>query len=703
MTKSAEIFELGWLLWLDGIERLDTIILEIRHGQINLIHALRMQELYKPLRFEEDYLWGRFTAKDGPESWHKLLAEPTTVKQIEELATSWIVPYPRLRHTIRSTVAPEDDDATADHCQTDQRRTIVRELTESIGKAVQHGHWPPDVRRLYHALRSLQTLKRIILRDKLILCRWGIKAFAGKPRPSADGRIARDEEMTLGRFLMVRAAVLAEAHRHIQTLGDLKAQFDSALDLGIQDHPKPMTSRRREQGLYSGYLAERVRDLTDLVEHFLWHSKSGGPFRGENFNHRWSHSATSCASVLEGIGTAENIDLVNTSFWMPDRPDLQAIIAHEVAHNVVHHAFGDLEPHLLRDAEGAFPRLLRLLSTALDSFRMRRTALGDPRYAHDHALKELACDLLAATVSGPAYLFALIQEIMGMDLDCMFRSPRQDIDFDLADHWLDDGWAQLELPGFEWYYRLRMVCAWTKGAFKDPLSERLVVAAERLCAILLDTISRLGPKGVENHVGRWRLMADSMVRAIKHSDALGAVKTWGERQRGFARVPDDHLMPLGELFPSAAKPLTDLTTQTIRNLMLEMKRCRFPAIRDWAAFNDQYGLGQDGHRHLFVHLHEVPWQAALLRARDFLHVKEGTMHTADGEWLAEMHEDGAPGRELYQLALEAFYWHQADPSDPMTVVGFREDPEYRQSGEMTDAPKSFSCSKMDTCKILNPE
>ncbi len=673
--------DVAWLLWLDTLERLDTILLEIRHSQINLIHTLRTPELYQPLRYEEDYLWGSFSVGGTTKSWHILLAEPTQVRQIERWVAGWVVPYPTYGES-RQKADKKDYAPMSEFCDGARHLEIANTLREQFAEKIHNGHWSADNRRLYHALSALQLLKANVLRDKLILCRWGIKALAS--RQDVHAAPLADRERVLGRFLLVRTAIMEQAHRHIQNLGDLKAQFDSALDLGIQDHPKPMTRRRREQGLYSAYLSDRCRQLGDMLQDYLLSgyppSRQPPRFQGALYAHRWSHSATSSASVMkDGIGPQEwrpggrDTDLINTSFWMPDRPDLQSVIAHEVAHNALQHAYGNLEPHFLRDAEGAFPRLLRLLSAVLDSFGMTRFPQGDTRYAHDHAITELACDLLAATVSGPAYLFALAQDIMGLDLDCLFRSPQHDIDFDLADAWLDDGWAALSLPGFEWHYRLRLVCVWTMAlARHDPLCRTLAEGVEDLCRILLETVGDLGPKGVEPHVASWKLMTDTMANVARDSDALAEARLWRAKQRSNAApsstTSSDEGLQL--LTPATRKALQDIIVKRKQDRLLkgqgDLER----------AFSQFYLGGKHTVGDLFLQLQDIPWQAALLRARDFLHhapaddIPQGAIwkQGANGQWLTEMHVDGAPGRELYQIALEFAYWHHTSPCDPITAI-----------------------------------
>src|ERR1043165_4646211 len=52
---------MAFLSWLDAVERIDTLILEIRHVQETIVSQLRVPELYEPFRYEDYYLWGRFS------------------------------------------------------------------------------------------------------------------------------------------------------------------------------------------------------------------------------------------------------------------------------------------------------------------------------------------------------------------------------------------------------------------------------------------------------------------------------------------------------------------------------------------------------------------------------------------------------------------------------------------------------------------
>lgn len=54
-TRSHKIC---YLLMSDTIDRLDTILLELRHLQRNIIYFMHEPNFNAPLRFEEEFLWG---------------------------------------------------------------------------------------------------------------------------------------------------------------------------------------------------------------------------------------------------------------------------------------------------------------------------------------------------------------------------------------------------------------------------------------------------------------------------------------------------------------------------------------------------------------------------------------------------------------------------------------------------------------------
>ena len=113
------------------------------------------------------------------------------------------------------------------------------------------------------------------------------------------------------------------------------------LQVQIQEDPRPIIERRREQGMYTSYLAGRCRDLREELA-MLLDSMGARPTErrprryGSLLMHRWNHDFTSKYSRLtDAVGSAMDAGayhlgrdavFVNTSYWMPERPDLRALL-----------------------------------------------------------------------------------------------------------------------------------------------------------------------------------------------------------------------------------------------------------------------------------------------------------------------------------------------------------------------------------------
>lgn len=688
MTVSPQGYDITWLMWLDTLERLDTILLELRHHQVNLIHALRSPTLYEALRYEEEYIWGGPPGTGGT-SWLSFLNEPKTQSDLSDIAAKWVISFPDIPSSkpTREKMPKDVPDWNAR-----KRRVVEFRLRRTLWSALENGHWPSDKRRLYHALRALQTLKINIVYHKLTLCRWGIRAIRQIERPSM-----------VGRFLIVRAAVMKAAHEHIQRLGDLRAQFEAALDLGIQDHPKPLIGRRREQGIYSSYLSERCNDLRELIENFLYSSLGSAerPFNQEThgaiYMHRWNHSAASDISFIHSSmdygreAEAHSIDLFNTSFFMPDRPDLQSVIAHEASHAAILHGLGDLEPHKLRKIDGSLAKLLRLVSAGLQEYGLTNLGENNPRYELRSIHREIACDIIATIVKGPAYLFALTQEILGVDLDLMFSSPLRRIDFNLTDHILEGGWVTMQVPGFEWFLRLSICCTILEELTPptDVLAHRMLDGVKDVSENLLKTVEALSQAPLAQEITKWRGLSSTLTGLIKRSDLITTAQAWRQKREDFANGEANNAPFVSAAFPDSARQLPPEFSQKLLDMLKQLKqregRLLHKISKEVASLNasdadkneiinsrfcETYFDGNEYYdHHLFRYLYDIPWQSAMLRARDFMH-PDGCVRNTQA-WLQEMHLDGAPGRHLYQIALELAYWlHNSSIDSGRGIIGY---------------------------------
>jgi len=87
------------LSFLDVIDRIDILFLEIRHLQQNIIYRLRTPSLYLPLRYEEKLIFGNNT--DGWNEWINKLSTEERAHQGSRLARDWIIRYPAPKKAVK--------------------------------------------------------------------------------------------------------------------------------------------------------------------------------------------------------------------------------------------------------------------------------------------------------------------------------------------------------------------------------------------------------------------------------------------------------------------------------------------------------------------------------------------------------------------------------------------------------------------------
>lgn len=147
-TKLAGKSQLYLLSWQDALERIDMLLLECRHLQINIIHYLREPGLLKNLRKEEKFLWGNDwesyfynTPQNNNPPYHNN----------ENLAIKWVRSYP-----IYKKAKKDSNDK-------------VEDLIYKISK---YSNWGTTQIHNYDILCAVQYLKQNLLRDKIALCQY---------------------------------------------------------------------------------------------------------------------------------------------------------------------------------------------------------------------------------------------------------------------------------------------------------------------------------------------------------------------------------------------------------------------------------------------------------------------------------------------------------------------------------------------------
>ncbi|GGF75618.1 hypothetical protein GCM10011332_32020 [Terasakiella brassicae] len=600
-SQDKPFFTMSFLAWVDAIERLDTLLLEFRHLQINICHSLRESSLYAPLREEEKYIWGKCPdLKNNDEEiiidWVELFKKPDfSLADIRQLAHFWCPKYPSFRG---NKVQTGDNHNCPNKLESvTPRDPFWKEydkITHRLNDIRQNGEWSNDLRRHYYNLCSSQIIKRNILRDKLALCWWGYKAFGlySSKLPFDKGSISH--------FLMVRSAVVARARRYVTNLGDLQAQLEKSMDMSLQDNPRPMLGRRREQGIYTAFLSESARDIGNQIVDFL--EKIGAPQRGERFGaaksrapivmHRWAHSYTSSCHVFEDeiktrpstssvpnepkrenkTDLLQNIHFINSSFWLPEQPSLQPIIAHEVAHNAIYERYGYLDSRSLKEPKDRFGSLIQQLH-----FSMERSGLSreDPRvdkkHLPDYIIREITADILAASSKGTAYLVAMFYEILASGIEVLFHAPIDRFDLDAAKY-LKESNPRHDLEK-KWYLRLRVVCTWvrkTKASDCCSLTNTVIDGIESIANYLVEHIGRIASHGRYSEIYRyWILLADRLCEIVEDSDAAKEAKKINQE------ISPEHFRKNENLirkYPQHMEPLNEEIREFLINCWIEEKK-----------------------------------------------------------------------------------------------------------------------------------
>ena len=718
------------LCWQDTLERLDTLILELRHYQVSLIHALREPILYLPLRLEEAFLWGQDWVKEYPRSGGSRI-QRCLDERPESLVRRWLCRYP-------DPHAKAKDSGTGTGGSNIKRERQVDEVERILAEQIKNawrGFLGERQRRYYQLLQASQVFKQQILCDKVILCREALAAGLHRPVEAGEAQQYRHDR---ARFLVLRQVVHRKISAHIERLRDFQRAFGIDQDLGIQDHPRPSVGRRRELGIYSEFLSGRTRDLNRDIRLLLRRFRPAQYTHTEEVFHRWRHDATSrffsfedrvgfsdldrrretgslgstADPLLSGsdsnsdcrreVGRSDALStyrFVNTSYFMPERPDLQSAIAHEVAHGVIRDHYENLSDWALGciDDKDFFGQLLIELRRQDEAFRAKYMVAGELELIPPDFLRELACDFLAAAVKGLAYVYALFLDLIGFGLDFMGRRDgveRSDLDLEMA---LRPEAAPLGiLYRRQWYLRLRLVVAWMQAIHhwdveEGSLEADLLGGVEQICADLNQYLNFLLPRSRHQDGSLWEILGDQLCWVVEDSQAAKEVKAW-RRERSQDRIKEGE-SPGPQHFPRSMARFPKWTRDCLYQVQLQMKcQPHRPLSGDFAnsevdldkRFCEFYGVqmeldGASGQRKdkssgsLYRHLYDIPWQSALMRARDLLRweVKEKKCQQAsawDGRILEILHFDFPLGRELFHLGLEFYENYVESPLERFRVV-----------------------------------
>ena len=158
-TKTAEnVWKVYFLGWLDALEKLDILVLELRHLQTTCIHQIRMPIMLELLRKEDELLT---LSKDDPTTGDfasalSLITSNDPLPEIKELINKWVPLFPPI-----STKKSEDAE--------DDLNVIKSQIAEAVSQCWHTGVWGDRRKDLYNFLTAAQRIKRQIFTDRLLL------------------------------------------------------------------------------------------------------------------------------------------------------------------------------------------------------------------------------------------------------------------------------------------------------------------------------------------------------------------------------------------------------------------------------------------------------------------------------------------------------------------------------------------------------
>ncbi|MCK5896786.1 MAG: hypothetical protein KAG20_08275 [Cocleimonas sp.] len=382
---------------------------------------------------------------------------------------------------------------------------------------------------------------------------------------------------------------------------------------------------------------------------------------------------------------------ISSHFWTPERPDLQPIIAHEVAHVFVRNdaLFSDLKNYKLSSLDNDFSSLLRdimrVITHYIDEYG-ERLGLGgaDPQ----NIVKEIACDFLASSIKGQSFLYAHFLESFGFQSN--FVKLAYSLDGDTIDPNLVST-AKFSLEGgyydsFSWYLRTFVLTTWVKNTWvkktKNHLDNNLIDGIEKIADDILDHYIDISISDKDREaIYLWKAITEEVCDLINNKSKLC------NKVRNFKKKKEkDEYLKGEKSFPKRTSRLDFRVRNSLYLMQAWMKTTVSRPFENEeeieASFNKFY-IGNNEKQciikentyktpPLYKYIHDIPWQCSLMRAKDMYYTinkknKIKPRKRKFDHFLHEITELFPLGRDLFSYALEFHLFASDLPSDRLIL------------------------------------
>lgn len=673
------------LSFLDTADRLDILILEIRHLQQSIIDSLHAPTLYLPLRHEEDYIFGGWDDHNACKG-----------KSPAQITDHAILRYPTPSRAV--DYWSHDDESEISE--------LKKCLYNRIGEIWTGDVWVRGERQHYFALCALQILKQQIFRDKV--------QFFQEAKRSNLLKNTSQERYGLKRaaFLILRRGINYRIERHISSLKTQQQNFGKSLDFGLQRYPRPSIDRRREIGIFNDFLSNRAIDLRSdtlhLLEGLVKNKKRDEILSSPMLLHGWSQSMrVNSQQLWDNVGreldkgdhitaskSTEDISYIDTSFWSPDRPDLQPLVARAIAYSVMRGITKGYSDDYFSNESNPLTDLWVGLSRVLTEATRNKKGVECIHEDSEALLRRLLTDCIAVSVKGISYLYALYLSIMGEGLENLLKIDRITR---LEEVYELEGGVRSYEKYYTWYFRLKFTRFWLKECSNfahlslSSIDNIVLEGIDQVCEEMLSFLDECSVKSfssrpISTHelLGQlWRSIYNELEKEAKKSKAIQHVGKWRECRS--KDTWDERKSCSGNKVYHRSTMRLDLRLQDfLFRETIHHKKCKnkplvnIPEDLLLDIFGETYKLNIDKEavpytkakvkkaKNIYRQLHDIPFQCSIMRSMDIL----GQSNNKPIPWKSfvdQSHRDMSLGREIFSFALEYYTWSRESPKSRLLL------------------------------------